>query len=70
MEAAEGAVAERPEDIVACYGTLSDMAAAGRAVVPFQQLMRCDAGRIHPQHRYAWVEGHALVSRGPLSLPP
>lgn len=62
MEAAEGAVAERPEDIVACFGTGREMAEAGRRVVPLDCLMRCNAERFLVHHRYAWARGLALKS--------
>ena len=60
MEAAEGAVAERPEDLVDSFGTVAETAAQGRKVVPFEQLMRCRPELLRTDHRYAWVRGEAL----------
>lgn len=62
MEAAEGAAAERPEDIVVAFKTGRDMAEAGRTVVPFGRLMRCNAGSFLVDHRYAWARGHEVTS--------
>jgi ribosomal protein S12 methylthiotransferase accessory factor len=69
MEAAEGAVAERPEDLVTCFGTLNEMQAAGRKTVPFDRLMRCQAERMRIDHRYAWVPGYEVRSRGEVFAP-
>lgn len=69
MEAAEGAVAERPEDIVRCFGDLAEMAVKGRKVVPFERLTRCDPARIRPAHRYAWGRGIELNSGAEIFAP-
>lgn len=62
MEAAESAVAERPEDIVVGFKTGREMAEAGRSVVPFDRLMRCNADHFLTDHKYAWARGHDVMS--------
>jgi ribosomal protein S12 methylthiotransferase accessory factor len=69
MEAAEGALAERPEDLVACFGTIREMAAQHRLTVPLDRLMRCQPSRVRHDHPYAWVRGHALKSGAEIWAP-
>jgi len=69
MEAAEGAVAERPEDIVNCFGTPAEMTANGRAIVPLPRIMRCRPDRIRSAHRYAWARGFAWRERTEIFAP-
>jgi ribosomal protein S12 methylthiotransferase accessory factor len=69
MEAAEGAVAERPEDIVTCFGTPDEMIASGRGIVPFQRMMRCQPDRIRSAHRYAWARGFTWKQRVEVFAP-
>ncbi|MDY0872694.1 YcaO-like family protein [Dongia rigui] len=69
MEAAEGAIAERPEDVVACFATPDEMAAAARPTVPFARMMRCQPGRIQPTRRYAWVRGFTWRERSEIFAP-
>jgi len=69
MEAAEGAAAERPEDIVTCFGTPDEIAASGRAIVPFPRIMRCRPDRIRATHRYAWARGFTWKQRSEVLAP-
>ncbi|MBI2257049.1 MAG: YcaO-like family protein [Proteobacteria bacterium] len=69
MEAAEGAFAERPEDIVACSGTPDELAANGCAIVPFPRMMRCQPDRVRSTHRYAWARGFTWKGRTEIFAP-
>lgn len=69
MEAAEGAVAERPEDIAVCFGTAREMADKGRRTVPLDRLMRCNLDRFRPDHRYAWARGFGVKSGQEVFIP-
>lgn len=69
MEAAEGAAAERPEDIVSLFGTLDEIIASGRSTVPFSRIMRCRPDRIRSSHRYAWARGFAWKDRREILAP-
>jgi ribosomal protein S12 methylthiotransferase accessory factor len=69
MEAAEGAAAERPEDIVVCWATPAEMAAFGKATVPFARMMRCQPDRIDNARRYAWARGFSWKQRSEIFAP-
>ncbi|WP_374651325.1 YcaO-like family protein [Dongia sp.] len=60
MEAAETAIAERPEGLGLVFGCCHEMAARGARTIPFERMMRCNASRIGPARERAWVQGHAL----------
>jgi ribosomal protein S12 methylthiotransferase accessory factor len=69
MEAAEGAVAERPEDIVFCSSTPDEMTTSGRVIIPFARMMRCRPDRVRNTHRYAWARGFSWKQRTEIFAP-
>lgn len=60
MEAAESAIAERPEDLKLAVATCREMATRGRKIIPFERVMRCNAFQIDPERERAWVSGRTL----------
>jgi ribosomal protein S12 methylthiotransferase accessory factor len=69
MEAAETASAERSEDLIAQFATVDEMVAGGRAIVPFDRLLRCSAARIAPDRRFGWAAGYGVRSGTPIFAP-
>ncbi|WP_374311029.1 YcaO-like family protein [Dongia sp.] len=69
MEAAETAIAERPEDLGLLFGTCQELRARGRYLLPFERIMRCTSGRIDPARERAWVQGQALRSGRAILAP-
>ena len=57
MELIEGAVAERPRDLVAEYGSYDEMRARGLKVVPLEAMARCHFSAFDPFRARAWVRG-------------
>ena len=57
MEAAESAIAERPEKLIERYCSLEELIATGGQAVPLERLSGCMFEAFDPQRERAWVPG-------------
>ncbi len=69
MEAAEGACAERPEDLVIYQVTPQEARNRGLRPLDFDRLMRIRPDRLHPSQGLAWVQGHSLRAGSKVAAP-
>jgi ribosomal protein S12 methylthiotransferase accessory factor len=59
MEAAESAIAERPEKLIERYCSLDELLAAGEQAVPLERMSGCIFDAFDPQRERAWVPGRS-----------
>jgi ribosomal protein S12 methylthiotransferase accessory factor len=69
MEALVGAVAEQTAPLIACTGSIADMAARGMKTVPLRQMQRCRSERIDEGRIRSWVAGSGLFSGEAVHAP-
>lgn len=69
MEAAEGAVAERPEHLISTFGSWNDVIAGDMSAAPLDRLLRCHIKRFDPNRERGWVRGHAVKGGGAILAP-
>lgn len=62
MEAAEGAIAERPEDLVDLFASLNELGQRDLRTIPVDRLMRCTTPHLDPRREIAWVRGYEVAS--------
>jgi len=69
MEAIEGAVAERPRDIVSRFCSYEEMQALGRGVVPLARIARCEFALFDPKRERGWAQGRSYVTGEAVHAP-
>lgn len=69
MEAAESAMAERPEQLVERYCSLAELRVAGERAVPLERLSGCIYEAFDPQRERAWVPGTSWQTGGRVFAP-
>ena len=69
MEAAEGAIAERAEDVVERFASLAEIRQQGHQSLPLDRMMRCAAPDLDPTREFAWVRGYGLKSATEILAP-
>ena len=69
MEAAESAIAERPERLVERYCSLAELITAGEQAVPLDRLSGCLFDAFDPERERAWVPGKSWKTGGRVFAP-
>jgi ribosomal protein S12 methylthiotransferase accessory factor len=69
MEAIEGAVAEDTQRHVSAFGSVEQMLAQGRSLIPFDSVGRTDAGVLEPTRERAWVRGVSIRTQSDVLAP-
>jgi ribosomal protein S12 methylthiotransferase accessory factor len=69
MEAAESAIAEKPEGLIARYCSLEELIAAGEQAIPLERMSGCIFGSFDPERERGWVPGTSWRTGGRVFAP-